>query len=108
MSHIKMKDLLKEMTFAGGVVSQSPWVKEQEDVSRPTVNIKELVNNINNYGSLGENIYGKGSLKEVAETLSTIALWRSSFCCLFTRIIWCNKITTSRRRRTWIERNCFL
>ena len=41
MSHIKMKDLLKEFTAAGGMVSQSPWVKEQDDT--PTVNIKEKV-----------------------------------------------------------------
>ena len=71
MSHIKMKDLLKEFTAAGGMVSQSPWVKEQDDT--PTVDIKELVSSISNYNSLGENIYGKGSLKEVAETLSSIA-----------------------------------
>jgi len=71
MSHIKMKDLLKEFTAAGGLVSQSPWVKEQDDT--PTVDIKELVSSINNYNSLGEQIYGKGSLKEVAETLSSIA-----------------------------------
>ena len=71
MSHIKMKDLLKEFTAAGGLVSQSPWVKEQDDT--PTVDIKELVSSISNYNSLGENIYGKGSLKEIAETLSSIA-----------------------------------
>jgi hypothetical protein len=71
MSHIKLKDLLKEVTTIGGVVSESPWAKKQDDT--PQVNIKELVSSINNYGSLGENIYGKGSLKEVAETLSAIA-----------------------------------
>ena len=71
MSHIKMKDLLKEYIAAGGLVSQSPWVKEQDDT--PTVDIKELVSSINNYNSLGENIYGKGSLKEIAETLASIA-----------------------------------
>ena len=71
MSHIKMKDLLKEVMTVGGVVSHNPWMKEQDDT--PTVNIKELVSSINNYGSLGEQIYGKGSLKEVAETLSSIA-----------------------------------
>jgi hypothetical protein len=71
MSHIKMKDLLKEFTAAGGLVSQSPWGKKQDDT--PTVDIKELVSSINNYNSLGENIYGKGSLKEIAETLSSIA-----------------------------------
>ncbi len=71
MANIKLKDLLKEMRIAGGVVSNNPWIKEQDDT--PQINIKELVNSINNYGSLGEHIYGKGSLKEVAETLSKIA-----------------------------------
>ena len=71
MSHIKLKDLLKEVTTIGGVVSESPWAKKHDDT--PTVNIKELVNSIQNYGSLGEHIYGKGSLKEIAETLSSIA-----------------------------------
>ena len=71
MSHIKMKDLLKEVMTVGGVVSHNPWMKEQFD--KPTVNIKELVSSINNYGSLGEQIYGKGNLKDVAETLSSIA-----------------------------------
>jgi len=71
MSHIKLKDLLKETTAVGGVVSHNPWVKEHDD--KPQVNIKELVSSINNYGSLGEHIYGKGSLKEIAEKLSSIA-----------------------------------
>jgi len=71
MSHIKLKDLLKETIAVGGVVSHNPWVKEHDD--KPQVNIKELVSSINNYGSLGEHIYGKGSLKETAETLSSIA-----------------------------------
>ena len=71
MSHIKMKDLLKEFTTTAGFVSKNSWVKEHDDT--PTVNIKELVSSIQNYGSLGEQIYGKGSLKEIAETLSSIA-----------------------------------
>ena len=71
MSHIKMKNLLKEFTSSTGFVSKNPWMKEHDDT--PTVNIKELVSSINNYGTLGENIYGKGSLKEIAETLSSIA-----------------------------------
>ncbi len=74
MSHIKMKDLLKEFTAAGGLVSQSPWVKEQDDT--PTVDIKELVSSINNYNSLGEQIYGKGSLKEVAGGVAYLFLRR--------------------------------
>ena len=71
MANIKLKDLLKEVTTAGGVVSHNPWMKEHDDT--PQINIKELVSSINNYGSLGEQIYGKGSLKEVAQTLSKIA-----------------------------------
>ena len=66
MANIKLKDLLKEMRIAGGVVSESPWAKTENDT--PQINIKELVSSIKNYGSLGEHIYGKGSLKEVAET----------------------------------------
>ena len=71
MSRIKLKDLLKETVAVGGVVSHNPWMKENEE--RPQINIKELVSSINNYGSLGEQIYGKGSLKEVAQTLSKMA-----------------------------------
>ena len=71
MSRIKLKDLLKETVAIGGVVSHNPWMKESEE--KPKINIKELVNSINNYGSLGEQIYGKGSLKEVAQTLSKMA-----------------------------------
>ena len=71
MSRIKLKDLLKETVAIGGVVSHNPWMKEHDD--KPQINIKELVSSINNYGSLGEQIYGKGSLKEVAQTLSKMA-----------------------------------
>ena len=70
MSNIKLKDLLNEIGISG-IVTESPWTKTVDDT--PTVNIKELVSSISNYNSLGENIYGKGSLKEVAETLSSIA-----------------------------------
>ena len=66
MSQIKLKDLLKEINTTG-FVSRNPWIKEEDDT--PSINIKELVSSINNYGSLGEQIYGKGSLKEVAETV---------------------------------------
>ena len=71
MAQIKLKELLREFTASAGFISQNPWVKEHDDT--PTVNIKELVSSINNYGSLGEQIYGEGSLKEIAETLSKIA-----------------------------------
>ena len=71
MANIKLKDLLKEVRVAGGVVSHNPWIKENEDT--PQINVKELVSKIGNYNSIGESIYGSGKLKEVAESLSAIA-----------------------------------
>ena len=71
MANIKLKDLLKEIRAAGGLVSESPWAKTEDDT--PSINVNELISSIKNYGSLGEHIYGKGSLKEIAESLSSIA-----------------------------------
>ena len=70
MANIKLKDLINEIGISG-FVSESPWTKREDD--SPSINVNELVSSISNYNSLGENIYGKGSLKEVAETLSSIA-----------------------------------
>jgi hypothetical protein len=71
MANIKLKDLLKEVSAAGGMVSHNPWLKKEDDT--PQIDVKELVSKINNFSSLGENIYGSGNLKEVAESLSSIA-----------------------------------
>ena len=71
MANIKLKNLIKEMQIGGGMVSRSPWVKEEEE--KPQINVKELVSKINAFNSIGESIYGKGNLKEVAENLSSIA-----------------------------------
>ena len=71
MANIKLKDLLKEVRVASGVVSHNPWIKENDDT--PQINVKELVSKIGNYNSIGESIYGSGNLKEVAESLSAIA-----------------------------------
>ena len=71
MANIKLKDLLNEITVAGGVISESPWTKNEEE--QPSVNVKELIETIQNFNSIGESIYGKGNLREVAETLSSIA-----------------------------------
>ena len=71
MANIKLKDLLNEVTLAGGIVSESPWAKNEEE--KPSVNVKELVETIRNFHSIGESIYGKGSLKEIAKSLSSIA-----------------------------------
>ena len=71
MSNIKLKDLLKEVRIAGGMISQSPWTKNEEE--KPSINVNKLIESIRNFNSIGESIYGKGSLKEVAESLSSIA-----------------------------------
>ena len=70
MANIKLKDLITEMGISG-MISESPWTKREDDT--PSINVNELVSSIKNYGSLGEHIYGKGSLKETAEALSSIA-----------------------------------
>jgi len=70
---IKLKDLLNETITSGGIVSRNPWVKENEVNEEPKINVKELVSKINSFNSIGESIYGKGNLKEVAESLSSIA-----------------------------------
>ena len=71
MANVKLKDLLKEIRIAGGMISESPWDKKENDT--PSIDVKELVESIRNFNSIGESIYGKGSLKEVAENLSRIA-----------------------------------
>ena len=71
MANIKLKDLINELRLAGGIVTESPWAKTVDDT--PSINVNELVSSIKNYGSLGEHIYGKGSLREIAESLSSIA-----------------------------------
>ena len=70
MANIKLKDFINEIGITG-IVSESPWAKKEDDT--PSINVNELINSIKNYGSLGEHIYGKGSLKEIAESLSSIA-----------------------------------
>ena len=62
MANIKLKDLLKEVTIDGGVISRNPWIKEEDE--KPQIDIKELVAKINNFGGIGDKIYGKSSLKK--------------------------------------------
>ena len=73
MANIKLKDLLNEISTQGGFVSRNPWVREEDEKEEPKVDVKELVSKINSFNSIGESIYGKGNLKEVAENLSSIA-----------------------------------
>ena len=73
MANIKLKDLLNEISTQGGMVSRSPWAVNEEEKEAPKIDVKELVSKINAFNSIGESIYGKGNLKEVAENLSSIA-----------------------------------
>jgi len=73
MANIKLKDLLNEVTTQGGMISRSPWTVNEEEKEEPKIDVKELVSKINTFNSIGESIYGKGNLKEVAENLSSIA-----------------------------------
>ena len=73
MANIKLKDLLNEISTQGGFVSRSPWAVNEEEKEAPKIDVKELVSKINSFNSIGESIYGKGNLKEVAESLSSIA-----------------------------------
>ena len=73
MANIKLKDLLNEITTQGGMISRSPWAVNEEEKEAPKIDVKELVSKINSFNSIGESIYGKGNLKEVAESLSSIA-----------------------------------
>ena len=73
MANIKLKDLLNEISTQGGMVSRSPWAVNEEEKEAPKIDVKELVSKINSFNSIGESIYGKGNLKEVAESLSSIA-----------------------------------
>ena len=73
MANIKLKDLLNEISTQGGMISRSPWAVNEEEKEAPKIDVKELVSKINAFNSIGESIYGKGNLKEVAENLSSIA-----------------------------------
>ena len=78
MANIKLKDLLNEISTQGGMVSRSPWAVNEEEKEAPKIDVKELVSKINSFNSIGESIYGKGNLKEVAESLSSICLLYTS------------------------------
>ena len=86
MSKIKLKDLLKEnfSNSIGGVVTAKPFhnntslsaiVKEKYgDVDEnEKIDVKGLTTELNQYGDLGETIFGKSNIKQVAEKLSWIA-----------------------------------
>ena len=108
---IKMKDLLKENfsgTMLGGIVSHSPWhnnvslskiVKEKYgDVDGEKVDVKGLTTEMSNYNTLGENIFGKSNITQIAEKLSWIANQAKSHTLRETED-WFDKITVNRNMK---------
>ena len=108
---IKMKDLLKENfsgTVMGGVVSRSPFtndfsmskiVKEKYgDVDGQQVDIKGLTTEISSYNKLGEAIFGKSNITQIAEKLSWIANQAKSHTLQETDS-WFDRITVNRNMK---------
>ena len=108
---IKLKDLLKENfsgTMAGGVVSRNAFsndfsmsniVKEKYgDVDGQQVDVKGLTTEISSYNKLGEAIFGKSNITQVAEKLSWIANQAKSHTLQETED-WFDKITVNRNMK---------
>ena len=111
MSKIKLKDLLKEnfSNSIGGVVTAKPFhnntslsaiVKEKYgDVDEnEKIDVKGLTTELNQYGDLGETIFGKSNIKQVAEKLSWIANQAKSHTLSETED-WFDKITVNRNMK---------
>ena len=108
---IKLKDLLKENfsgTMLGGFVSStglhdnislSKIVKEKYgDVDGEKVDVKGLTTEMSNYNTLGENIFGKSNITQIAEKLSWIANQAKSHT-LHETEDWFDKITVNRNMK---------
>ncbi len=111
MSNIKLKDLLKENfsgTLTGGIVSRSPFhtdislskiVKEKYgEVEEQEVDVKGLTTEISSYNKIGEAIFGKSNITNIAEKLSWIANQAKSHTLQETED-WFDKITVNRNMK---------
>ena len=108
---IKLKDLLKENfsgTMMGGIVSRSPFydnaslskiVKEKYgDVDGEQINVEGLTNEISSYNKMGEAIFGKSNIIQIAEKLGWIANQAKSHTLSETED-WFDKITVNRNMK---------
>ena len=108
---IKLKDLLKENfsgTMMGGVVSRSPWVNDLSmsrivkekygDADGEQINVKGLTSEISSYNKMGEAIFGKSNITQIAEKLSWIANQAKSHTLSETED-WFDKITVNRNMK---------
>ena len=108
---IKLKDLLKENfsgTMMGGVVSHSPWINDLSmskivkekygDVDGEQINVEGLTNEISSYNKMGEAIFGKSNIIQIAEKLGWIANQAKSHTLSETED-WFDKITVYRNMK---------
>jgi len=108
--NIKLKDLLKEavnISVAGGLVSHSPWtdslslsriVKEKYGEVEEDIDVEGLATEISSYNKLGEEIFGKSNIIQVAEKLSWIAKQAKSHTLSETEE-WFDRITVNRNMK---------
>ena len=109
---IKMKDLLNEkfsrstMTgivsgdgFSNTDMSLSKMVKEKYgDVDEQQIDVEGLTTEINNFNQIGETIFGKSNIMQVAEKLSWIASQAKNHTLSETEE-WFDKITVNRNMK---------
>ena len=108
---IKMKDLLKENfsgTMLGGIVSGTGFhnnislskiVKEKYgEVEEEKIDVKGLTTEISSYNEIGEAIFGKSNITDIAEKLSWIANQAKSHT-LHETEDWFDKITVNRNMK---------
>ena len=109
---MKKKSLYKEnfshIHSVGGVVTQKPWatnlslsklVKEKYgSVDEDAIDVKGLTKEIAKFGKLGETIFGKSNIKQVAEKLSWIANQAKNHT-LSETDDWFDKITVNRNMK---------
>jgi len=106
----KKKSLFQEhfRNTIGGVVTQKPFannislsklVKEKYgNVDEDTVDVKGLTQELSAFGNLGETIFGKSNIKQVAEKLSWIANQAKNHTLSETED-WFDKITVNRNMK---------
>tara|TARA_B100000315_G_scaffold113912_2_gene104372 strand:- start:53 stop:667 length:615 start_codon:yes stop_codon:yes gene_type:complete len=110
---LKMKDLLKEhsISIAGGLVTQkpvatastiklAPLVKEKfgEVEEEREIDVEGFMGAVSNFGSLGKQIYREGNLRDVAKTLSELAVTARAHTLRETDD-WFDKVTVNRNMK---------
>ena len=115
----KLKDLIKEQTTMGGVVSRNAFPNlnmgfRTQKTTKPTdlagmvediygqspqkVNVKEFMGEVSNFNSFSKEIYREGNLRELAEKLSKLAMTAKQHTIQETED-WFDKITVNRNMK---------